>query len=211
MTEQGVTHENGEHTDTMVRLDMSRDEPFETKFKDAFQQVVKDGLASESLKFVDPPSDLVIAANRQIHSENGTQKKVSTPIKGVPEELVVDSELTEDGRSALYEISSCIIHSGDDNRGHYTTLRKVGDTWYHIDDAQVLQVENPEKYLSQGYVFHYRKIEEPEISFPIEEPEIAILNQEPSFTCYGILKSIWASVWKPFGIIDQSMQEKKDV
>lgn len=208
MTDQGVTYENGKHSDTMVRLDMSRDEPFQTKFKGAFHQEVKDGLATGSMKFVDPPSDLVIVANRQIHSENGTQKKVSTPIQDVPEELVVDSELTADGRGALYEISSCIIHSGDDNRGHYTTLRKVGDTWYHIDDAQVLEVDNPEKYLSRGYVFHYRKIETPEITAQEEHTEI---EEEASFTCYDLLKSIWASVWKPFEVINQTIQEKKDV
>jgi len=198
---------SGEESDTMIRLDMSKGEPFSEKFLQTFHTEVEGG-PRKSLKFTEAPSDLVVAANRQIHSEDGTQVKVSRPIQDVPQELVVDSELTVDEKGALYEITGCIIHSGTDDDGHYTVLRKVGDTWYHIDDDRVEEITNPEELLSHGYVFHYRKIETPEISAQEEHFEI---EEEASFTCYDILKSIWASVWKPFEVIDQTLQEKKDV
>lgn len=202
-TAQEMTFESGEKKDAMIHLDMSRDESFRDesfmdKFENTFQQYTYGGAEKESFKFIDAPSDLVIAANRQVHAFNNSQQKKSTSIQDVPQVLSVKPELTVNNQGAKYEITGCIIHGGTDNSGHYTALRKVGDTWYYINDSVVEEVPNPQDYLSKGYVFHYQKV----------EYETA---EESTFTCYDILKSIWASVWKPFQTIDEEARSKKDV
>jgi hypothetical protein len=82
------------------------------------------------------------------HTDPATQRKIHGTITHVPLQLIIGP--------VHYRLQGCVIHSGEENNGHYTYLKRVGDIWYHIDDAKVKPIANPEALLSRGCIFNYQ-------------------------------------------------------
>ena len=108
-----------------------------------------------------PPQDLLIQAQRFGQNEKGFFK-VTKPIEGIPNIFKLNRNYTKYNEEVNYELTGCIIHwniEGTVNGGHYTSLIKKQDQWYHINDSVVAKISDEEasKLLKQGYIFQYQK------------------------------------------------------
>jgi len=107
-------------------------------------------------QFITAPNDLVLSAHRYGFGSGG--HKIGDNLV-VPEDFVLCPEFTQQRETVRYELESCAIHHGaDGEQGHYTCLRKVGETWYLANDDDVQVVRDPRPFMAQGYVFHYQKV-----------------------------------------------------
>lgn len=174
-------------------------------------------------QFKETPEDLIVEVQR--FKRVGTiRTKVNDPLQEVPQRFALDPKFTQSGSSDEYRLSGCILHNGktlDDGDGHYIFLRRVGDTWYHIDDASVTRVEDPSALIAQAYVYHFEKIAAPSSSAEVSRGEpgpIAIRQKSLSETCLeytiwaiGSLASLLFNVIKiPAQQINIALRAKKD-
>lgn len=157
-TELGAGYEDfieeGTRKEPLIQLNMaSKGRTFKDLFASFFSAQADDGRKIKTT-FEKAPNDLVIQAQRTGQARN-------SPIEGIPEQFQLPSEYTRWNETAHYEITGCMIHLGEDNRGHYIALEKKADGWYLANDTNVSKVSNEEatRLLGQGYVFHYRKVE----------------------------------------------------
>lgn len=177
--EEAMTQE----TTTEIDFDLQNNTRFREMF-DAFFVTPRDDARFTLKKLTSAPDDLVFQARRFAYDLERGQIKLKTPIQGVPQEFSLAPERTSDGIGADYTFSSCIIHIGDSpsKGGHYVTLEKRGDTFFHINDESVFRWEegqwvliegheernpihnpaalapDPEGMMAQGYLFHYAKV-----------------------------------------------------
>lgn len=67
-----------------------------------------------------------------------TQHKNNTPVS-LPSDFILDFKnatfALEDNESTLYEVMSTVVHGGSLAGGHYTSDVRIGDKFYHCDDA----------------------------------------------------------------------------
>ena len=54
-----------------------------------------------------------------------------------------------------YTLSSCIVHSGNFEGGHYITYAKHEKNWYRCDDAYVSYVQQAEVKRANAYLLFY--------------------------------------------------------
>ena len=69
-----------------------------------------------------------------------------------------DNEISEDVAypALLYDLYGTVNHIGTLNQGHYVSNVKVGDQWYHCNDAHVSTSEESEVLKSEGaYMLFY--------------------------------------------------------
>lgn len=93
---------------------------------------------------------------------NADYSKNETPIKDVPEMLVLPKEYVRGEKEGeLYELRACVIQTGGVQSGHYVSAIKnrTGD-WYLVNDSvtQSIPKDKVAHYLAQGYIFHYEKV-----------------------------------------------------
>ncbi len=150
---------------TSVQLQLSTDKLDFPTLLDAFFQNVTDRDLAIKKQFTKAPDDLIIEAQRffQVPMESGEfiPAKEGSDLQNVPTRYPLPPKYTVNNENSEYELTGCIIHSGTIDGGHYTYLRRVGETWYYIDDAKVTEVKDPSPYIAQGYVYHYEKISAP--------------------------------------------------
>ena len=77
--------------------------------------------------------DFLLAYTSKSHlTRQGQMKKIRTKISPPTHKVSLPSA---NGSSVDYNMIAMIQHHGNRiDRGHYTTVRKVGDQWYHCDD-----------------------------------------------------------------------------
>ena len=133
---------------------------FEKLFQAFFQYPTENGeTCKRQLK--ETPNDLIIEAQRyfQVPLEGEfIAGKEERGLKNVPTHFPLPSEYTANNENAAYRLKGCFIHSGTLEGGHYTYLRRVEETWYHIDDAKATEIEDPSDLIAKGYVFHFEKV-----------------------------------------------------
>ncbi|NGX26490.1 MAG: hypothetical protein K940chlam6_00413 [Chlamydiae bacterium] len=160
------TGEKRLQTEFSVDLDLTNGSRDFQELLDAFfiQMPEEAHLDKKIYKFTEAPQDLVIAARR--FGYVGEQHKISDSIQNVPEVFKLQPAYTQYGQDVNYELTGCAIHEGKGLvGGHYTYLRKSGNTWYHIDDATVTEVKDPRLLIEKGYIYHFQKTEAPVSSF----------------------------------------------
>jgi len=119
-------------------------------------------------QFITAPDDLVLSTHR--YGFEGGGHKIGDNLV-VPEDFVLCPEFTQQRETVRYELESCAIHHGaDGEQGHYTCLRKVGETWYLANDDDVQVVRDPRPFMAQGYVFHYQKVGAAEPAIDSSDP-----------------------------------------
>ena len=60
---------------------------------------------------------------------------------------------------AGYALSSVVVHNGaSTNCGHYTTLRRRGEQWWHCNDASVVAVDAEAPQRCEAYLLCYERI-----------------------------------------------------
>ncbi|NGX47031.1 MAG: hypothetical protein K1000chlam3_00400 [Chlamydiae bacterium] len=150
-------------TEFSIDLDLSKGSRDFQELLDAFFIDSPEGGFTKRLKFTEAPQDLVIAAMR--YSFLAQQHKIMDSIENVPEVFKLQPAYTQYNQDVNYELTGCAIHHGDLGGGHYTYLRKSGNTWYHIDDATVTEVKDPRSLIEKGYIYHFQKTEDPVSSF----------------------------------------------
>jgi len=169
-------------------------------------------------QFRHAPDDLIIHAKRYQHKD--------AKIQGIPENFELGAEHTAyDEQGVHYELTSCIIHSGKDNSGHYICLVKKPDGWYRANDSLATKLTNKDAHelLKDGYIFHYRKhiVEKPAVLEPLPEIRSAVepLPAKPSRSCstwvaQGV-QTMTASFFKlvsyPINWYYSSAKEPKDI
>lgn len=155
----------------MIDLDLvtpTRD--FKKLFADFFTTQMEEG-SSKTLKFVTPPDDLVIKALRYGQQGVGKAfggKAIKDAITGIPEQLELPKEYTLMNDAVQYELTGCMVQSGNLNGGHYVCLLKKGADWYLMNDSSknILNKEEVAEYLKKGYFFLYNKISHSAIAAP---------------------------------------------
>lgn len=157
---------------------------FETKMSDS-------GKIKRS-KFEKAPEDLIVSTFRFGYSR-GKSYKTQLAVKDVPSEFFLSDKYTQENQEIPYQLTGCIIHNGSEKGGHYTYLRRVGDTWYLIDDAKVKEIANPTPYLEQGYVFHYQKAAEEDLHFVEGHSKENFSLQTAARYLYHLVVSLWGS------------------
>lgn len=173
--------------ETMLRLDINSPNPhFNDLLGNYFSHSAEYDKQpmTKKTQFRHAPDDLIIHAKRYQHKD--------AKIQGIPEDFELSPEHTTFNEQGVhYELTSCIIHSGKDNSGHYICLVKKPDGWYCANDSRVRKLSNEEAHalLKDGYIFHYRKhvVERP---LPVEAPTPALepIPVKPSRSC-----SIWVA------------------
>jgi hypothetical protein len=144
--------------ESLLKFPLIEGHNFETLFGSTFKYDSEDDHGFD-VKLMATPDNLFMQAVR--FNFGASAAKDNTLIQEVPEMLVMPKERIKDGQAdELYELKSCIIHTGDNlNSGHYVTLVKKPTGWYLVDDAQTRKVSADEltSLLAQGYIFHYGK------------------------------------------------------
>lgn len=146
----------------------------------------------KTIQFKLSPDHLILQAER--HPDPQAE------LLGVPEQFELPPETTcYNERGVHYELTSCVIHSGKDNGGHYTILTKKPDGWYFVNDSRVRKLGEGEVdgFLKRGYVFHFRKytVEVPALQAPPVEIE------KPSRSCSSrLIDSIWSAAMPMFAL-----------
>ncbi len=169
-----------------IQLQLSTGElNFERLLTSFFINNVEDGREKHS-QFIKAPDDLIIEAQRffQVPMESGEfiPAKEESDLKNVPTRFTLPSKYTVNNENSDYKLTGCIIHSGTLGGGHYTCLRRVGDTWYHINDSKVIEVKGGElsAMIAQGYVYHYEKISAPAPKASDRRPRELLEAPEPA-------------------------------
>lgn len=166
----------------MLRFDLnSRNPQFKELLENAFTSPVTYDRApmTKKTQFRHSPDDLIIHAKRYNHKY--------AKIEGIPEDFELSPEHTTFNEQGIhYELTSCIIHSGKDNLGHYICLVKKPDGWYLANDSHVRKLTNAEAHelLKDGYIFHYRKhvVERP-LQVEEQPPALEPVTVKPSRSC----------------------------
>ena len=61
----------------------------------------------------------------------------------------------EESSSAVYELSSVVVHKGKIDNGHYVSYSRQGEEWFRFDDSMVVQVEEREALGCEAYMLFY--------------------------------------------------------
>lgn len=148
-------------TRNIIDLDPQKSRDFTQLFRDFCSDHASDSGLTTHLKFREQPEDLVMYAKRFAFDAHGRARKITDNIQNIPRGFQLDQQVVVNATPASYELTGCIIHRGNGvEGGHYVALRKVGDRWDLINDHEVTQNVNPDKFLAQGYIFHYRKTDQ---------------------------------------------------
>lgn len=184
---KGALIEGREHSavEPMLRFDITSPKPeFNELLANVFTTPVTYDKApmTKKTQFRHAPDDLIIHAKRYHHNDS--------KIQGIPEDFELESEHTAYNEQGVhYELTSCIIHSGKDNSGHYICLVKKPDGWYRANDSRATKLSNKDAHelLKDGYIFHYRKhiVEKPPALEPLPPVKSAVepLPAKPSRSC----------------------------
>lgn len=148
-------------TRNIIDLDPQKSRDFPQLFRDFCSDHASDSGLTTHLKFREQPEDLVMYAKRFAFGLDGRERKITDNIQNIPRGFQLDQQVVVNATPANYELTGCIVHISDGTEGgHYVALRKVGDRWDLIDDKDVKRNVNPDKFLAQGYIFHYRKTDQ---------------------------------------------------
>ena len=105
-------------------------------------------------KIIQHPKTLIVQLKRFEFTFTTGLKKNLTPI--------YNSELVTLPGGVKYHLKAVVYHSGDITRGHYVALVRNADTatFTLFNDSSVSQVSDVSKYLDNGYVYFYERIDE---------------------------------------------------
>ena len=101
-------------------------------------------VASKRLSIIEWPNNLIIILKRFTQDGNRLQKnnqQIEIPLVW----------------RKNYYLYSAIIHSGNLNGGHYTSVGLKDNVWYHYNDSNVSRVNNNDiqNYINNAYILYY--------------------------------------------------------
>ncbi len=111
--------------------------------------------ATKEVTFCRLPQYLIININR-FNDTHGTlsknKKNIQFPLENL--EMKCFSGIPSD--VVKYKINSIILHHGNDiSYGHYTTIISRKNKWYHINDEDVQEINNPLSETGNTYILLY--------------------------------------------------------
>lgn len=138
----------------MMLLYMHRDRSTMQQMVDQFfspEQI--EGGRTKTVKLGNSPDTLVVQVDR-FNLENRDRV-----IRGTESFNIASGNTHWNEPDLHYEVSGCIIHTGEDNRGHYRALVKKPDGWYLANDTRVTKqtAAEAQALLEKGYLFFYEK------------------------------------------------------
>ncbi len=132
----------------------------------SFEQLVRRSLIATNPEFVQKrrfhtaPEEILFQMNRFMNRGDITYK-ITDPIEAIPATYRLSDISVTDGQGANYDCDFIIEHVGQTPRsGHYISYRKVGATWWCMDDASVKPIteEEARSARSRAYLVHYSRI-----------------------------------------------------
>lgn len=108
----------------------------------------------------------------------------------VDNDLIFRGELSpEEEKVYTYSLQSFVVHIGaSPSGGHYVTYFRKDNNWYCANDDKVTQVSNEDAVIarSEGYIYHFVKINEETIRLPLfsnprQEREMIRLREDPVY------------------------------
>lgn len=116
--------------------------------------VSEDGVKMDVIKYQQIkkiPQVLVIHLKRfQYNPHEKKRIKLNDPFD-FPEDLDMSKYLTDPNQDALYTLHGTVIHCGEANAGHYTSLIKISNKWYNFNDIEITEMQKSQvNELSNG-------------------------------------------------------------